>query len=222
MINARQIRAARALLNWSQTQLSEASGIARSSIKNLENEITAPRTDTGAAIREAFESRGVEFLPGSGVRMREESIIVLEGEDAEEQFMNDIYEAMLQEDDEKEVLIYGLEELDPSKHQEEYALAKAQIDRLARAGIKERILSKQGNTHFIGPWHYYRWLPGDGFASVPLFIYGNKIALSTDKPPYKTIIIDNKLFAESCRYLFNFAWDRAVVPDQGNGDENYA
>ena len=38
MIDYRQIRAARALLNWSQADLARASGLATSSVKNIESE----------------------------------------------------------------------------------------------------------------------------------------------------------------------------------------
>lgn len=212
MISARQIRAARALLDWSQAELGERSGISRVSIKNIETQATAPRRDTMAALRNTLEDHGVEFLPGDGVRMRDDVVIVFEGEEAEERLLNDIYETMLQEGAGSEVLIYGLIEMDPEKYPQEYGLAKAQIERLARAGITERIIGCQGNNHFVAPWHCYRWLPAEGFAAVPLFIYGSKIALSTDKPPFKSIVINNPLFADSCRHLFNFAWDRAVVP----------
>ena len=212
MISPQQIRAARALLDWSQTQLSDLSGVSRASIKNIEKNITAPRKDSIDAIRRALEDHGIEFLPGNGVREKDQIVTTFEGEDAEEQLLNDIYQTMLAEEG-GEVLISGLEEMDPEKNPAEYALAKAHLDRLTNIGVKERILGKEGNDNYIAPWHWYRYLPKEGFASVPLFIYGDKIALSTDKTPYKSIVIHNRLFADSCRQLFNFAWERAKTPE---------
>ncbi|MFX8860266.1 helix-turn-helix transcriptional regulator, partial [Acinetobacter baumannii] len=64
MIDIRQIRAARALLNWSQADLARASSMATSSIKNVESESSSARRETIAQIRDTFTLNGVEFLPG--------------------------------------------------------------------------------------------------------------------------------------------------------------
>ena len=56
-----QIRAARALLGWKQTDLAEHSGISVPSIKNVERGATDPRMSTIEAIQRAFEMAGVEF-----------------------------------------------------------------------------------------------------------------------------------------------------------------
>lgn len=214
MITATQMRAARAMLNWSQDKLAEEAGLAKRTILSLEQGNVVPRSDTAAAIQDAFERNGVEFLPSNGLRQKEEIITVYEGDEAEEQLLNDVYETMLRQGRDSEILIYGLDETDPKENPEAYALAKAQLDRLTKAGIKERIIGREGNTNFIAPWHYYRWVPKEINFRTPLFIYGSKIALNNENPPYKSIVIENELFAETCRSLFNFAWDRAVIPKQ--------
>ncbi len=210
MINARQIRAARALLNWNQTQLADFAGVARSSIKNIENEITAPRADSAAAIQEAFENHGVEFLPGSGVRLRNEMVTVLEGENANEKLLEDVYNTLSQTSG-GEVLITGLKEFsDPES--EEYQRVVTHIERLAKINATERVLLEEGDTNFISPWECYRWIPKDYFREAPFQLYGNKLALISWGPPQQIVIIENPLFAASFRNLFNFAWDRAVLP----------
>lgn len=77
MIEPAQIRAARALLGWKQTDLAAASGISEMSIKNIERGATDPRSSTLKAIQEALEGAGVLFLEpgqtregGAGVRLR--------------------------------------------------------------------------------------------------------------------------------------------------------
>lgn len=211
-ITPAQIRAARALKNWSQAELAAHVGMATPSIGNIESGKHAPKRDTIEAIQKVFEDHGIEFIPGNGVRQKDEIVTTYEGDEAEEQLLNNIYETMLQEGEGSEVLIYGLEEMDPVENPHEYGLARAQIERLMNAGVTERILGREGNVHFVAPQEFYRWLPAEGFASVPMFIFGSKIALSTDTPPYKSIVIDNKLFSDTCRHLFNFAWDRASLP----------
>jgi transcriptional regulator with XRE-family HTH domain len=67
-----QIRAARALLGWKQTDLAERSGVSGISIKNIERGFTDPRVSTLNAIIRAFETAGIEFTNGGqpGVKLR--------------------------------------------------------------------------------------------------------------------------------------------------------
>jgi transcriptional regulator with XRE-family HTH domain len=71
-ITSAQIRAARALLNWSARELSERSGISQSSIHRAERAKAHPsmHEHSLAAIKAAVERYGVEFLEDSGVRLR--------------------------------------------------------------------------------------------------------------------------------------------------------
>lgn len=68
MITARQIRAARALLGWRQVDLSQASGIAAVTIKEMERGVTDPRSSTVAKLEQALGGAGVEFV-SNGVRL---------------------------------------------------------------------------------------------------------------------------------------------------------
>ena len=77
MITPPQIRAARALIGWKQSDLARASGISEISIKNIERGATDPRSSTLDAIQRAFTKANVVFLDsgdvrdgGSGVRLR--------------------------------------------------------------------------------------------------------------------------------------------------------
>ncbi len=81
MITPVQIRAARALLNLSQDELAEASGLARQSIKNIERGVTDPRLSTAMTIKTTLEKAGVQFLEvgtealGAGVALKSRTII---------------------------------------------------------------------------------------------------------------------------------------------------
>ena len=74
---ATQLRAARALLAWSAQDLADASGVGVTTIREnelLPGEVTMIRS-TVDAIRRAFDSAKVEFIPengggGAGVRLR--------------------------------------------------------------------------------------------------------------------------------------------------------
>jgi transcriptional regulator with XRE-family HTH domain len=75
-VSVRQIKAARALLAWSQDQLAAAANVSIPTIKRLEanDGLLGGRADTGAKIEEALRKAGVEFIDenggGLGVRLR--------------------------------------------------------------------------------------------------------------------------------------------------------
>jgi predicted transcriptional regulator len=71
----RQIKAARALLGWSQTDLARRSGISEPTIARLESVDgqLGGREETVRKIRTALENSGIEFIDengGPGVRLR--------------------------------------------------------------------------------------------------------------------------------------------------------
>lgn len=74
MITPRQIRAARALLGWSQQQLADKAIVSLNAVTRLERGTVDSRGSTIAAIEKALVKAGIEFLPvgdkGEGVRLR--------------------------------------------------------------------------------------------------------------------------------------------------------
>jgi len=75
-MEGRQIKAARALLGWSQSDLCQESGISRATLNDLENDTGDPRRSSTSRVEGAFEKHGVVFLSvgdtrdgGAGVRM---------------------------------------------------------------------------------------------------------------------------------------------------------
>ena len=72
MIVPAQIRAARALIEWTQAELAAASGLSEMSIKNIERGFTDPRVSTLSAIIRALEAEGIEFTNGDapGVKIK--------------------------------------------------------------------------------------------------------------------------------------------------------
>ncbi|QWK80256.1 helix-turn-helix transcriptional regulator [Ochrobactrum sp. BTU1] len=62
MITSDQIRAARAFLNWKQTDLAAAANISEMSVKNVEKGQTDTRVSTLKAIEQAFTAAGMEFI----------------------------------------------------------------------------------------------------------------------------------------------------------------
>jgi transcriptional regulator with XRE-family HTH domain len=75
MIEASQVRAARALIGWSQADLAEAAGVSVSLVDRFETgQPDSIAAETVAKMRAALEAAGVAFIPknggGAGVRLR--------------------------------------------------------------------------------------------------------------------------------------------------------
>lgn len=68
LVSNLQIRAARALLGWSQSRLAEEAGISLITVKRLENseEGFPARYSTVLAVVGALEQVGIDFLPQAG------------------------------------------------------------------------------------------------------------------------------------------------------------
>jgi transcriptional regulator with XRE-family HTH domain len=68
-VNPAQCRAARGLLNWTQSELMARCGATQKTIADFERGLTRPYKRTLDAIAAAFEDAGIEFI-NRGVRMR--------------------------------------------------------------------------------------------------------------------------------------------------------
>ena len=76
MITSAQMRAARAMLDWSREQLSKEAGVGISALMRLESAEGVPSGNikTFESVQRAFEKAGIEFIGspenGAGVRWR--------------------------------------------------------------------------------------------------------------------------------------------------------
>ena len=74
-LSAAQSRAARGLLDWSQTELASRSNLSESTIRDFEKGRRVPSPNNLAAVARAIEAAGLEFIPenggGAGIRFRE-------------------------------------------------------------------------------------------------------------------------------------------------------
>jgi transcriptional regulator with XRE-family HTH domain len=76
LVTTRQVKAARALLGWSQADLASHSGISEPTVARLESTVgkLGGREGTAEKIRRAIVAAGVDFIDenggGPGVRLR--------------------------------------------------------------------------------------------------------------------------------------------------------
>jgi transcriptional regulator with XRE-family HTH domain len=208
MLNAEQIRAARALLDWSTKDLAKMANLTVNGINKIERGHVIAQQGTQEKLQEIFENAGVEFLPNSGLRKRDRMIQAHEGEDANRHLLDDVYNTL--KDSGGEILISHVDEGKATESVSKEFL-DMHLKRLEKANIKERMLIRVGDTNLITDYEAYRAIPDKYYVSTAMFIYGDKLGLASWLGAKRSVIVHDALFAESARRLFNFVWDHAQV-----------
>ncbi len=208
-----QIRAARALLNWTQSDLARAAKLSLAAVNNLERDASNPRLNTLVKIQAALETHGVEFQQGPGVRLRGEvfNITTIDRGDIYAQFLNDILTTCLTQQC-RESYYINMNDADLAATS---PIAFAQYARdLQKYDLHERVLVEAGDTQMMFPPSNtrYRWLPKALFGVAPFALYGNKLALILWGPPTRAVIIENPSVAASYAKQFEFFWAQAKDP----------
>jgi transcriptional regulator with XRE-family HTH domain len=91
-LQATQVRAARAILEWSQEELADRSGIGVTTIRQIESGFSS-RRNTTINLRGTFENAGLEFLENEGVRRRTDKFRLLEGADSCQKLYDEFLQA---------------------------------------------------------------------------------------------------------------------------------
>ncbi len=206
MISKRQIRAARALLDWGQGDLAKSCGISLTAINNIDRGRTVPRMETLRKIRKVLEREGIEFISGDGVRMRENvfNVVTFEGAEAFPRFLNDILDTLKREGGEalhilesEEYFIKNYREIGFRYYQE-----------FVKHHLREKILMSEGSMIKYGPvsTSQYRWVSKEFAAQVLSSVYGNKYTIYL---PHKIVTIENHEIAETYRRRFYESWKKA-------------
>jgi transcriptional regulator with XRE-family HTH domain len=205
VITAKQIRASRALLGWSQQDLADAVGLSKPTIVDAERDGHQPRAETLALIQNACEVSGLEFMTG-GVRERQDIVTVFEGEDCALRFLEEAFHSLKNTDN--ELLLYGSSD----ERATEEAIKK--FIAFHDAGIKTRFLIKNNDTHIKGAIEDYRWMPDKlWIESDAKTIHGDTVTYAVtwqNKP--KFICIKDKRIAEIEKKFFDFVWEISAKP----------
>jgi len=211
-VGARQMKAARALMDWSQEALAEASGISIATIRKLEIGFVSPRGKTMSAVRRAFEDAGLEFIEPDGVRRKPEGVTVYQGPDGLMAFFDDVYETMKKHGGEI-VTLYESEKpfskvlsaADDKRHLE-------RMDALKSVISFKCILKEPSAKCDCATYCSYRHLSKHYVNSVPFYVYEDKFAsiLFDADPSPKVIVIRSSQMAEAYRQQFHSMWDKAT------------
>jgi len=211
-IQIHQIRAARSLLDWTQDDLAARTGLSKFSIANLEGAKTSPQKVTIDKIIKSLELAGIEFID-DGVRLKKDSVVIVEGEDWFLSLLDDVHHSLLQHEH-RELLI---EFADESKSPLEVI---EKINVMRNDAIKMRVLICEGDTKIIGPLEEYRYIPTAYFENYVSLIYGDKIAVCTEGNA-RAVVIKDPLLAKTRRNMFNITWGLLKQPKKSTSQTRY-
>jgi transcriptional regulator with XRE-family HTH domain len=207
MISSRQIKAARALLGWTQTELAKAAGLHLNAINKIENESGEPRSSTLARIQSVCESAGVRFRRQRGVELKEDvfEISRFEGPDYIQRLCDDVL--LVLKGPQNEVLTCVVDERlfdDADRKQSERYYKQMQ-----KRGFKERLTTSEDCRTFLNPDRTaYRWLPKKALGVVIYCIYSDRVAF-INWQTHEVLFIRSKSLSDTFRSQFEFLWSQA-------------
>lgn len=209
-ITTAQIRGARGILNWSQADLAERTGISATSIGSIENGQSQPRESTLSTIRKAIEGAGIEFIGTDGVRKKSAQVDILRGIEGYQSFSYDVFKTV--QNDTREILQAYVDDTRYADWLGEEAYPH--IERMESVKhLRFKILQKEGDGYFPAKnYAEYRWIPEKQFQAVPFMVYGDKLAIILFEPEPTIIVINYPMVAEAYRFQFATIWEIAIVP----------
>lgn len=215
-----QIRAARALLDWSQSDLANYAGLSQTGIARIENGTNQPNSSTIEKIKGAFENAEIEFLGETGLRRKTGEIKVLRGGDGFSAFLDDVYDCIIKYGTKEKPLEVFLSNVVHENWIKTIgtdrwmAHTKRMVEKKDLMDI--RIIVADGDWNFpANEYSDYKWFPKEFFSDKSFYSYHNRLAfLDFEENNMRATIINNKEFAEGYRTLFQIAWNHVAQTPQ--------
>ena len=208
-IQPEQIRAARAMLDWSQQDLAEAAGVSKDTVKNYELSHNKPNTQTLERITDALDKMGIVFTPG-GVQRRRNEVLTLKGREGFHRF----YDLVYQEVKESEIKEVCVSNVDERKFMEWASdILDVHSQRMQNIATHFRILIEHGDEYFVATeYAQYRWMSEDHFLSIPYYVFGNKVALILFQEEPVIYILPEREISLAYRKQFDAMWLLSEIP----------
>ena len=206
-----QIRAARALIGWSQGDLADRSDLSQTGVARIENGSNYPNSMTLDKIVAAFDKADIEFIGESGVKKRTGEVRTLTGQAGFREFMDSVYTTA--RDVGGEICVFNSLYINFHKWcgKDWY---KIHAERMAALGYKinMKVIVSEGDDNFIGEdFAEYRWFPKNLWNDQTIYSYGDYLAFLnfTENDVYIMILKQSK-FTEGFRVLFNISWEEVA------------
>lgn len=212
MITPDQIRAARALKNWSQSELAERVGMAVPSIANIELGKQTPSASTLERIATTFSLAGILFTEGEGVRKRQGEVAMLEGVKGFREFLNDLAATAATVGGEIYLFNRTSENWKTILGEEWYWDYVRRMDE-AKENYDYKIMVNKEDWEFRD-FAEYVYIPTESFGNnASLYVYGDKIAFMdfSEKENPRIMVLKQGEFSETYKALFKLAWENRDI-----------
>jgi transcriptional regulator with XRE-family HTH domain len=209
IVNSNQIRAARALLDWTVAQLGERVGVGATMISAIETGRSSGSKDVLTAIIYAFQAAGVELTEDGGVKPRQSKVASYRGKDGFKAFFDDVYEVASTHKN-PDICITNVNEAEYDKWLGSYEIVHA--NRMTKLeNVKLRVLMKEHDIHLTSTSYCeYKWIPEEQFADVSLYIYGDKVAfIEFSEHDVSVTLVESPSVTLSLRKMFEMTWKNA-------------
>lgn len=202
MIKGFQIRAARALVDWSLKDLESACGVTGQSISNYEVGRSMLSAGNLEKVIKAFDGAGVEFT-ATGAQLKTTPVYYYEGEGWYLELLDDAYNTVIDTDN-PEILI---ENVDDRKSSAEVI---QKMRKIRDSGIRLKMTALEGETHLLAPSACYRFIPKKFFKNWIVMIFGSKAVFSIEKEK-RCLVIEDADMAKAMRNRFGLLWE--ILPE---------
>ncbi len=212
MPSPKEIRAARVYLDWSQEQLAEQSGLAISTIRNIEAGTNVPSGKSAQALDRAFGDY-IDFLPNGGFQPKQETVKIYRGRSGFIDFFWNVYETVKAVGG--DICVSNVNEQDflfwlGEDEAQKYKDAMAALDR----NFYFKTIIQEGDDYFAGgKYAEYRWIAKEEFSNVPFYVYGDKLAIILFDREVAVYVLENRNIANAYRGQFNILWERSKKPN---------
>jgi transcriptional regulator with XRE-family HTH domain len=215
LLSGKQIAAARQLLDWSQADLSEYSGVSKPTIIRMEKDLASVKDDLRQRVVDAMNDNSVEFVDG-GVKIVSHKIREYNGTEGFRKFMWDVYNTAAEQGG--DICLYNAR----PQYWYKWLGEDWYNDHAKRMiTIKDKItfnaISNENNPLFIASdFGEYRWFPSELFNDKSFYAYGDKLGfLNFEETTLNIVVIEHEDFANAFRVLFNIAWNNvAIIPEK--------
>lgn len=211
LITADQIRAARALKNWSQTDLAERTGLAVPTIANIELGKQVPGKNTIEKIIDAFTNGSIKFTENEGVEKMKSQVTAYRGREGYMEFIRSV-DNMVKELGSDEFLVSHVDERDFYKWTEDTNPTDDEHVRLILStNVKYKVMIVEGDEYMpAAAYAEYKWTPKELFSSVPFYVFGDKVAIiGFEKDDVNVFVLQDEFISKLYRKQFYEIWNRS-------------
>ena len=209
-ISSAQVRAARGLLNWTQSELAERCDLTKATIANIENEKHHLTSKTATKIFQAFSNAKIEFLGNEGLRNKMDVIKTLEGRVGLTILFDEIYESVR-----KKGGFIKVSGVDESLFQEMLdsnyiSMHSNRMQKVKNLRFRALISNKDCNVH-AKKYVEYAAIPFEYFFPLPIYIYDRKVAFVAFDP-LRVVFVENFNLFLAHSNQFDLIWEKASNP----------